>query len=1441
MAGQTDSVTVPLENGIKSFSQPLALDKAPFSPTAAAHCHQATSSLSNGHDMTSIPEMSDEDRTKLLPEIPPNTFPFGELLSRTVQTTYTDLLDLAETLPSASNDERKKQLLNFCFAKRKLFTKLLVLLRASSKSKDIMTCQRVHAFIDHQDGAFSRTADDLFAIHSQMRVAKIANYDIQTAVDVLTTGTYQRLPKSLKAQLVSEEPLTADEVSRTKERLNDLIRMRLTCEEVVPAALRHNMKIENGYVLFKVPGEFSVTLTMSPGNSEQPWTLVDLQILAKSTSTGYGGSLPSLQPTQLQAFKDASQRHLADDKSSYWLIVRLYEFIHKFCLTYQLHILSSQASYLCQNRWMDHLQVEKQELVLKLNMWHNPSASNAVSYREYYQLRISAEYIPTVYPDRSFEPMSDSDGLQKVVLESLSQMIVNSGKNNGLKISLIGILGSTVRDIDIPDMIKLNTESLDIEELLLSITDYQSRIIICAMRDELLTNASDSSAGSLVHSAFTSEHVQMSMGIEAETGNSTSPTIKSMLPAASLLVMYRPESWVRLSVNPRTGIVIASLADASGLGSLVGANSSTCSPISENAPAGSTLSKESGNGLKRITTSIDRNLKIVEQQINANVRNTKQAILYLRRATTITQIETMALYLGLEVADFAHIGTDSPLKHLQTDKVRLTHLRFPGKDDNVLVIAAGTPNDIHHDNALHSQVSDTVIYSEDAEFYVWIMSLKPSEHRTKKPEFQIIPLSPADVPGVLDSTDSLIDVDTSFLTAKLRLSKTSQHQSFSQAWPRIDLPVLSKIQTASSNLFAFAKLTEQLDLNGLTYQILVKNIPGYIPKGQTHVGDIHIARLNPKVVLSVRELFSLYGHAAFKSTHSSNSSTMDPGSNMHIPNSNIYVYLEPAKSLSFSAKSQSPTAKIDAISTEHHTHRIVAKMRLPDRLLSLEAHSLKISEYIEYDGTSQTITFQYHSVNEYIECFITEFLRVISMIYLTLQLKRYTKALENMNVKMDFFNLLMVNVQLFPNTVMQIKWLPQHDSQTNESGFSVWHGEYAASFQHNDGSPDELMVIADLFTAILNKTKEIFPLIQLLHRVAPLVSLLEHIRQRRVAFGQTGVVLKILSLTHFRIVFPYFSQLCGIEFVYERPGSFMMFDASMLDYAAELGLGSLAKVGLGIFCDDSIVDNSIDTEHTLRPLPEYIDMPAVSVPGMDQMRPPRIGLLYTLGTRVAQELADSATATTDPPRSSRQVADTPTHSKHGSIVVLPHGILCTFSMIDTVMVGIEGYIDVMCASDLIFSYLKTQPVTHSIHEEQHCRILFATESSKAALTCHSNGRWGFVIAATERTHDNKAAVANIPDSKAWLDRLNHDVNAIPIPKRNSLQWLKTVVHIAMLPDIPLRELMSVTRVSNSLNNTKPLALEWILQSPPDAPPHIPAPGEMSFIFDRDLERMRLLI
>lgn len=69
---------------------------------------------------------------------------------------------------------------------------------------------------------------------------RVRNYDLPTAISVLTTGTYNRLPSTIQETFSSEagDKLGDGEVLRTLRELDEVIRWKLSYAERVPKGVK---------------------------------------------------------------------------------------------------------------------------------------------------------------------------------------------------------------------------------------------------------------------------------------------------------------------------------------------------------------------------------------------------------------------------------------------------------------------------------------------------------------------------------------------------------------------------------------------------------------------------------------------------------------------------------------------------------------------------------------------------------------------------------------------------------------------------------------------------------------------------------------------------------------------------------------------------------------------------------------------------------------------------------------------------------------------------------------------------------------------------------------------------------------------------------------------------------------------------------------------------
>ncbi|KAH7962149.1 hypothetical protein HPB52_014651 [Rhipicephalus sanguineus] len=104
---------------------------------------------------------------------------------------------------------------------------------------------------------FVETADILAMMARETLVqARLPSFHIPCAVEVLTLGTYSRLPTCIRDKIVPPDPITPAERKSTLQRLDQIIQYRL------------------------------VSLTLMGDGAHIPWRLLDIDILVEDKETG---------------------------------------------------------------------------------------------------------------------------------------------------------------------------------------------------------------------------------------------------------------------------------------------------------------------------------------------------------------------------------------------------------------------------------------------------------------------------------------------------------------------------------------------------------------------------------------------------------------------------------------------------------------------------------------------------------------------------------------------------------------------------------------------------------------------------------------------------------------------------------------------------------------------------------------------------------------------------------------------------------------------------------------------------------------------------------------------------------------------------------------------------------------------------------------------------
>ncbi|XP_065205637.1 mediator of RNA polymerase II transcription subunit 14 [Planococcus citri] len=299
----------------------------------------------------------------------------GLLMDFIIQRTYHELTVLAELLPRKTDMERKIEIFNYANRTRQLFIRLMALVKWANSASKVDKSTRIMGFLDKQAMLFIDTADLLARIARETVVrARLPNFHIPAAVEVLTTGSYSTVPSCVKDRIVPSEPITASERRSVLLKLNQVIQHRLVSSELLPQM--RNLKIENGRVTFHVENEFEVSLTIMGDGPLMPWRLLNISILVEDRETGEGK--PLSHPLQVQYIQQILQARIADSADP---LKEVYSFLHFFCQSLQLEVFFSQTIKLCRDRLDGHIAVDEycQGKCLSVSYWRELTAKDPKS------------------------------------------------------------------------------------------------------------------------------------------------------------------------------------------------------------------------------------------------------------------------------------------------------------------------------------------------------------------------------------------------------------------------------------------------------------------------------------------------------------------------------------------------------------------------------------------------------------------------------------------------------------------------------------------------------------------------------------------------------------------------------------------------------------------------------------------------------------------------------------------------------------------------------------------------------------------------------------------------------------------------------------------------------------------------------------------------------
>ena len=205
-------------------------------------------------------------------------------------------------------------------------------------------------------------------------------------MDVLTTGTYPRLPHCIKEKIIPTRVILPSEKRRVMTRLSQLIEHRIVSTDM-PVNMCKPV-IANGRVVFTVDCEFRVTLTLMSDSFTVPWRLLNIEILVEDFEAQ--DSVLLVHPQQVSFIHHIAQQRLMENEKP---LQDLYTCLHYFCQSLQLEVLYYQSIKLINCKVGYYLKVDEYVAgkLLTVSYWRDPKAKTTKLAGPVYKMTISPD------------------------------------------------------------------------------------------------------------------------------------------------------------------------------------------------------------------------------------------------------------------------------------------------------------------------------------------------------------------------------------------------------------------------------------------------------------------------------------------------------------------------------------------------------------------------------------------------------------------------------------------------------------------------------------------------------------------------------------------------------------------------------------------------------------------------------------------------------------------------------------------------------------------------------------------------------------------------------------------------------------------------------------------------------------------------------------------
>ncbi|CAN8260433.1 unnamed protein product [Cochlearia groenlandica] len=282
-------------------------------------------------------------------ELGQQTVEFSTLVGRAAEESFLSLKELVEKAKSTelSDTDKKVSLLKYVVKTQQRMLRLNALSKWCKQVPLINYCQDLGSTLSAHDICFTQAADSLFFLHEGLQQARAPVYDVPSAIEVLLTGSYQRLPKCLD-DVGMQSSLDEHQQKPALRKLEVLVRSKLL-DITLPKEITE-VKVSKGTVTLSVKGEFKVLVTLGYRGHLSMWRILHLDLLVGERS----GPI-KLEVTRRHILGDDLERRMSVAENPFTI---LYAVLHELCVAIIMDTVIRQVRALLYGRWKDAIHFD---------------------------------------------------------------------------------------------------------------------------------------------------------------------------------------------------------------------------------------------------------------------------------------------------------------------------------------------------------------------------------------------------------------------------------------------------------------------------------------------------------------------------------------------------------------------------------------------------------------------------------------------------------------------------------------------------------------------------------------------------------------------------------------------------------------------------------------------------------------------------------------------------------------------------------------------------------------------------------------------------------------------------------------------------------------------------------------------------------------------------